>query len=87
MSWRRRAGGYKRDIAERPIVDALEGVGARTWLLQGKGCPDLLVLFRGVYTPLEIKTGKGKRTANQQDIPWSVVTTPDEALKTIGAVA
>ncbi len=53
MSWRKRAGGWKRDEAEPLIVDALRAVGARTWLLSGQGNPDLLVLFHGVYTPLE----------------------------------
>ena len=84
MSWRKRAGGWKRDEAEPRIVEALRDVGARTWLLSGRGNPDLLVLFHGVYTPLEIKTGTGKRTKNQLDVPWRLVRTPEEALREIG---
>jgi hypothetical protein len=80
MSRKQRAGGGKRDTAEKGIVDALEAAGARVWKLGGTGNPDLLVLFQGVYVPLEVKTGKGLRTANQTDIPWSLVRTIPEAM-------
>jgi hypothetical protein len=86
MGWRRRAGGGKRDAAEKGIVYALEAVGARVWRIGGTGNPDLLCLFRGAYFVYEVKTGKGKKTVNQGDIPWPVITSPDEALKEIGAV-
>lgn len=87
MSWRKRAGGYKRDIAEPSIIEALERVGARCWRLNGKGCPDILVLFHGVFFPAEVKTGKRKPTENQDDIPWPIWRTPEEALAGIGALA
>ena len=86
MGWRRRAGGGKRDSAEQPIADALTAVGASVFKIGGTGNPDLLVGFRGVWTPMEVKTGKGKRTKNQQAITWPIVTTPDEALREIGAL-
>lgn len=86
MGFRRRAGGGKRDLAEKPIVDALKAAGAEIWLLGGTSNPDVLVRFRGVYYVAEVKTGKGKRTENQQNIPWPVWRTADDALKGIGAV-
>ena len=84
MGFRRRAGGGKRDTAERVIVAALVAYGVRIWKLSGTGNADLLCLYRGVYLPLEIKTGKGKATANQADIPWPIVRTADEALALLG---
>ncbi len=86
MGWRRRAGGGKRDLAEDPIVAALEAVGASVWKLGGTGNPDLLTLYRGVWRPCEVKTGKGGLTANQEHLKWAVVRTPEDALKLIGAV-
>ena len=85
MGWRRRAGGGKRDSAEAPIVEALGAAGASVYQIGGTGNPDLLVCYWGRWTPLEVKTGKGKRTKNQQAIEWPIVTTPDEALREIGA--
>lgn len=79
MSYRRRAGGGKRDAVEAEIVAGLEAHGARCWRLGGTGNPDLLVLYRGRWTPLEAKTGKGRLTRNQTDIPWPVVTSFDQA--------
>ncbi len=86
MSYRRRAGGGKRDTAEAEIVAALEAVGARVWRLGGTGNPDLLCLRAGIYVPLEVKGTKGRLTPNQATIPWRVVTTPSEALAAIGIV-
>lgn len=86
MSYVKRAGGGKRDASEAKIVEALQKVGARVWRIGGTGNPDLLVLFRGVYFVYEVKTGKGKKTANQGDIPWPVITTPAQVLQAIGAV-
>jgi hypothetical protein len=87
MSFRKRAGGGRRDTAEQAIVDALEAVGARVWRLGGTANPDLLVLFRGRYTPLEVKTEKGRTTVNQANIPWPLVRLPEQALREIGAIA
>jgi Holliday junction resolvase len=84
MGYRRRAGGGKRDSAEAAIVDALEAVGARVWRIGGTGNPDLLCLRGGIYTPLEVKTGKGAATVNQQSIPWPIVRDVAQALMAIG---
>ena len=83
MGFRRRAGGGKRDIAEAAIVEALEACGTRVWRLGGTGNPDLLCLRGGIYTPLEVKTDKGKATANQQTIPWPIVRSVDEAIHAV----
>jgi hypothetical protein len=82
-----RTGGAskRRDASEGLIVDALRRVGARVWRVGGRGLPDVLVFYRWVFTPMEIKTGTGRLTAAQTDIPWPVVRTVDEALKVIGA--
>jgi len=85
VSFRKRAAGGKRDASEPAILDALHAVGAETWQLSGTGNPDVLVRFRGVYTPLEVKTGKGRRTANQCGVPWPIVRNGLEALLAIGA--
>lgn len=85
MSFRRRAGGGKRDAVEAEIVSALEAVGARVWRVSGTSNPDLIVLWRGIWRPLEVKSGKdGRLTRNQQDLAWPVVRTVDEALAVIG---
>lgn len=81
---RRLNWNVKRDTAEGPIVDAAVAVGAKCWRISGKGCPDLLVFYRGVYTPGEVKSKGGKLTKNQGDFP--VWRTPDDMLKAIGAV-
>lgn len=86
MSFRRRAGGGKRDTSEGPIKAALEAVGARVWQIGGTGNPDLLVEWRGIWTPLEAKSKGGTLTRNQQALTWAVVRTPEEALKAIGAM-
>lgn len=82
MSYRRRAGGGRRDIAEKPILEALEAVGAECWQIGGQGNPDVLVRFRGRYYAGEVKTGAGKETKNQGAFPmWR---TPEDALRAIG---
>ena len=73
MGYRRHAGGGRRDDAEAGIVQALEAAGVRCWRLGGTGNPDVLTFYRGVYRVFEVKTGKGKLTPNQADIPWPVV--------------
>lgn len=96
MSLHRRAA--HRDKAEKPIVAALRAVGAHVLQLSGKGVPDLLVYFRGTWTPLEVKTPKAERmngtldpfTDAQRELmakaPYPVVETPDAALLAIGAI-
>jgi hypothetical protein len=77
--------GKRRDAVEPEIVAALEAAGARVWYLNGAGSPDVLVLWRGRWMPLEIKTAKGKLKPLQVGAPWPVVRTPIEALHAIGA--
>lgn len=80
---RRWAAGKRRDQSEPAIVDALRAVGAEVWYLSGSGIPDLLIRFRGIWTPLEVKTAKGKLTTHQSsDFP--IARTPEQALKLIG---
>ena len=83
MSYRRHAGGGKRDLAEPAIVAALEAYGVRVWRLGGQGNPDLLCLYRARYTPLEVKTGTSKANANQQTIPWAIVRSVEDAIAVI----
>lgn len=84
MSYTKRAGGGKRDLAERPIAEALRAVGAEVFFIGGCGNPDLLVRFRGRLHAGEVKTGHGKETANQGHFP--IWRTPEDALRAIGAV-
>lgn len=85
MGYRRRAGGGKRDLAEKAIVEALQAVGAQVWRIGGTGNPDLLIRFRGRYEVCEVKTGIGTRTSAQADIPWPIVRTPEGALGLVRA--
>lgn len=87
----------KRDLAEGPILDALERAGAQVWPLDYP--VDLLVRFRDRWHLLEVKTGRGKTLAIATDkrqqaqinflqtTKTPIVRTPQEALKAIGAVS
>ena len=57
----------KVDANQTEIVNALRQVGASVQSLAstGKGCPDLLVGFRGVNWLLEIKDGRKVRSARK----------------------
>ena len=85
----------KTDANQASLIAILREVGATVVDLSavGKGCPDLLVGFRGVTYLLEVKNVKGKnRTTRDQDIfyawwrgaPVAIVRTADEALQAIG---
>lgn len=76
----------KRDANEPAIVDALRAVGAHVTAISGKGAPDLLVRFRGQLWGFEVKSGKGTRTEAQENTQWPIVRTPDEALRSVGAI-
>lgn len=83
----------KRDLIERPIIDALTGVGAIVTQLSQAGVLDLLVGYRSVFSVLEVKD-KGGKTTPAQDVfieryagyPVHVVYTVEEALRAIGAI-
>lgn len=93
----RRAAKVDRNQAE--IVAALRGVGATVQPLHavGKGCPDLLVGFRGVNFLLEVKDWQNSpsgRALTPDQVEWhggwkghvAKVETVDAALVVIGAV-
>lgn len=81
----------KRDANEKAIRKALEAVGAHVTPLSGEGTPDLLVHFRGVWTPLEVKSKAGLLTTAQTNLlrqtfgGFVIVRSVDEALQAIGA--
>jgi len=65
----------KVDANQTEIVKALRSVGASVQSLAstGKGCPDLLVGFRGVNWLLEIKDGqkvKSARKLTDDQVVW-----------------
>lgn len=92
---RRRA---KLDANHQAIGDALSARGASVYSLagEGKGCPDLLVGWRGRNLLLEVKrtrdydkkAGRKRQETREAQIAWAVkwtgqyaiVTSPDEAL-------
>ena len=88
----RRAAKIDRNHVE--IVAALRGVGASVQDLAavGKGCPDLLVGYRGQNYVIEVKAPKGASTPAQ--VAWHaewrgdvrIVRSVDDALKIIGAI-
>ncbi len=85
------------DVNQPEIVQALRQVGATVLHLHqlGKGAPDLLVGFRGVVYLLEVKQPghADDLTPDEREfhVLWgktvNVVTTPEEALRVIGAIA
>jgi hypothetical protein len=90
VSYRKRAGGGKRDIAEKPIVDALSAVSAIVIRHSGKGEPDLFVLSRGIWRAGEVKTDDGALTPAQVESCagrlWPIWRTVDDALRAIGVI-
>ena len=84
----------RTDTNQREIVQALRDIGASVEVLSGvgKGCPDLLVGFRGDTYLLEVKGPKGKTTEAQdfwrilwRGKPLPIVRTVADAYKAIGA--
>lgn len=88
------------DDNHKSIVDGLRKVGARVQSIAavGKGCPDLLVAYRGRWFVAEIKDGD--KSASRQKLteaetrwhdsfitsaPIHVWTSLSDALQTIGA--
>ena len=89
----RRVGqARRRDENEAEIVAALRQVGALIMRLSEKGCPDLLVLWRGSLFVLEVKAAAWSHTTTAQaetvaaGWPVSFVRSTDEALRAIGAM-
>jgi len=88
------------DENQPEIVDNLRKAGATVQILAGvgKGCPDLLVGFRGQNFALEIKDGNKPPSARKltpDEKRWHdkwrgqvvVVESTDDALRAIGAIA
>jgi hypothetical protein len=89
------------DANQREIVAALRKLGATVQSLAdiGKGCPDLLVGYRGVTVLLEVKDGskppsarlltpdEGAWMAAWRGGPYRVVSSIDEALAAIQEAA
>lgn len=90
----------KRTDANQPdIVQALRQAGATVQHLHevGKGCPDILIGFRGANYAAEIKDGSkapSKRRLTPDEQEWhenwrgqvAIVETVDDALRLIGAI-
>jgi hypothetical protein len=87
------------DSNQPQVVEALRGVGATVQHLHavGRGCPDLLVGYRGRNHLLELKDGAAvpsKQRLTDDEERWHstwrgrvvTVRTVDEALSAIGAV-
>jgi len=79
---RRGGAGKRRDLAEKPIREALKAVGAECWQLNDPDVGDLLVRFRGVLYCGEVKSGDRKLRKNQGAFP--VWRTPEQVLDAIG---
>ena len=92
---------HSTDGNHTEIVNALKAVGAQVQSLAsvGKGCPDLLVAYRGFWYVLEVKDGSkppSHRKLTQPEAQWHerfqdyasvfVVTNVPEALEAIEAV-
>ncbi len=81
----------KRDANEASIVCALEQAGAYVFHLSGAGVPDLFVNFRGVWTPLEVKSPMGRATKSQRAVMHAGITvhrveTVEDAFRVIGVL-
>jgi hypothetical protein len=84
---KRKAYAKKRDANEPEIVLALRKVGAKVVLLDWV---DLMVCYKSDVYLLEVKTDKGKLTADQEKnfVGWPIhiVRCPGAALLAIGVL-
>lgn len=91
----------KVDANQGGVVKALRGVGADVQQIHaiGKGCPDLLVAFRGQWFVAELKDGakppsERKLTPHEEawherfnhHAPVQIWETEEDALRGIGAI-
>lgn len=89
------------DGNQSEIVDGLRRIGAEVQHLHtiGKGCPDLLVAFRGQWYAVEVKDGEKPAAAQKltpDEVAWHekfsrhapvyVWTSLDDAMKQLGIV-
>jgi hypothetical protein len=83
----------RTDTNQQEIMDALRKAGANVQSLHmiGKGCPDLLVAFRGKNYLLEVKIPGSKLTPDEAKwhLAWrgpiAIVYSREQALEVIGA--
>lgn len=82
------------DGNQQQIIDGLRSIGATVESLHrvGRGCPDLMIGFRGYNLLMEVKTVKGKMRESQ--VVWhgewrgqvATVRSVEDALAVIEAV-
>ncbi len=85
---------HRKDTLQTEIVMGLRKAGAKVKITSalGEGFPDLICLFRGTLSLLEVKSKGGRLTQDEIDFynDWQEVTTVvynlDDALKVIGAI-
>lgn len=90
----------KIDVNQPQIVRALRDVGATVQVLShvGKGCPDLMIGFRGRNFLLEVKDGDkplSRQSLTRDEQHWHatwqgeviIVNSVENALQAIGALA
>ena len=69
-------------------MQALRKIGVVVLIVDSASAPDLLCWYRGCWTPIEVKTGRGKLTALQAELyrqaRFPIVRTVDEALAVFG---
>jgi hypothetical protein len=80
------------DSTQADIVLALRRIGASVQHLHtiGKGCPDLLVGYRGKNILIEVKSDGGRVTEDESNWIWHwrggkvhIVTTTEEAIAAV----
>ena len=86
MAFRRGGAGKRRDANEPDIIKGLKAYGVRVWQIHGRARPDLLCYYNRRWTPLEVKSARGRLTVAQQQIPWPVVRDLSQALREVGVV-
>ena len=90
MAFRRGGAGKQRDVNEASIIAALRAYGVRVWQVSGAGLPDLLCYYNRRWTPMEIKSARGRLTEVQaaawMDHPFEIVRDEAQALRAVGVV-
>ena len=78
----------KRDKVEKALVAHLAAKGAVCWRVSIADFPDLIVRYRNLWVPVEVKSPVGKLTTGQRvfvdsarsvGAPVYVITTADDA--------
>ena len=73
----------RRDTVEADIIRELRQIGAHVTPISGRGAPDLLVRYGSKLFAFEVKSPGGKRTLAQAVSQWTIVRTPEEALRAL----